>query len=287
MDKRKINFAVLFFILAIIAIIGLLFVQNWKPKTENKLGNTMLEIYFFNVSQGDSVFFRTGNYTMLVDCGPSDKGDEITEYLTKLGVWKLDYLIITHTDFDHIGGCAEILQKFYVKKVIMDGQKRDTAIYNKTMVFIDNKTLLIPKKYSVYLLDDTGMKGGTRIKILHANTGSEQPNQNSIVFMLYFWDFKLLMGADCDSKCEFSLLNEDIDADVLKVAHHGSKFASSTEFLDKVTPTLAIIEVGKNNYGHPANETLTRLKIAGAEILRTDLNGTIILKTNGSGYFVN
>ncbi|MEW6528593.1 MAG: MBL fold metallo-hydrolase [Candidatus Micrarchaeota archaeon] len=270
-DNRAIN------AISINSIFGIFNVTN--TNNANNAFNSTLEIHFLNVSQGDSIFFRTGDYTMLVDCGTSNAGDKIIGYLTNLSVWKLDYLIITHTDFDHIGGCAEILQKFYVKNVIMDGQKRNNAVYNKTIAYLNNKTLIIPKKYEIYQLNNA------RMKILHANTGSEQPNQNSIVFMLYFGDFKLLMDADCDGECERSLLSENIDADVLKVAHHGSKFASSTEFLNRVTPTLAIIEVGENNYGHPDDGTLTRLRIIGAEILRTDLNGTIILKTNGSGYY--
>lgn len=237
-----------------------------------------VEIHFLNVSQGDSELIVAGNRTMLVDCGQGEEGGKITEYLTKEDIYVIDYLVITHTDFDHIGGCAEILQKFHVKSVIMDGQQRDTLAYNKTMALIDSETLVIAKKYQEFGLD------GAAAKVVHANTGSPDPNQNSIVLMLIDGNFKLLLDADCDLGCEYDLLKEDVDADVLKVAHHGSKYASSPEFLGKVSPRLAVISVGENNYGHPANETLARLKAAGAEILRTDLNGTIVLETDGSGY---
>lgn len=252
------------------------------PKTgAAKAVNSTLEIHFLNVSQGDAIFLRNRNETMLVDCGPSEAGETVSGYLASLDVYAIDYLVITHTDFDHLGGCAEILQKFYVKKVVMDGQKRDTLNYNRTVALITNETLVIAKKYGNFEL------GEADLTVLHANTGSPEPNQNSIVLIVYFGNFTLLLDADCDSECENSLLSENIDADVLKVAHHGSRYASSSEFLQKVSPEIAVISVGENSYGHPANETLERLGAAGAEILRTDANGTIILRTNGSGYEIS
>lgn len=269
------------FVLAML-ILGILLLLGQNPKpVPSTAPNSTLEVYFLDVGQGDSEFFRDGNYTMLVDCGTSDKGDKISNYLIdNLGLRKLDYLLITHTDYDHLGGCAEVLQNLYVRSVIMDGQKRDTAAYNRTMAAIGKTNLIIAAKGQDYEFGDADMR------ILHANTGSSKPNQNSIVFMLYFGNFSLLMATDCDLGCEASLLNENIDADVLKVAHHGSAYATSDAFLAKVTPELAVIEVGKNNYGQPANETLARLRDAGVQILRTDLNGTIVLTTNGSGYTI-
>lgn len=237
--------------------------------------NSTLEIYFLNVSQGDSSFFRIDNYTMLVDCGPSNKVNDVIAYLNELNVYKIDYLVITHTDYDHIGGCADILHKFYVKNVIMDGQKRDTINYQRTIAEINSENLIIAKKYSEFDL------GRAKVKILHSNTGSPDPNQNSIVLMVYFGNSKILMDADCDLGCENELINEDIDSDILKVPHHGSKYGSAMEFLNKVSPKLAIIEVGENNYGHPANETLERLKKFG-NVLRTDVDGTIVLKVNST-----
>ncbi len=268
-------------ILILLAAIAIVAMESWRPGSGNRTVNSTLEIFFLNVSQGDSIFLRNGNYTMLIDCGRSDKGKEISAYLAGLDVYKIDYLIMTHTDSDHIGGCAEILRKFFVKNVIVDGQKRETHAYIRTIAEIDDEKLIVAKKYDELLL------GEAEMRILHANTGSDEPNQNSIVLVLYFGNFSALLAADCDGRCEADLLNENIDADVLKVAHHGSKYATSSVFLGKVTPELAVIEVGENNYGHPANETLERLRAAGAEILRTDLNGTIVLRTNGSGYYIH
>lgn len=244
-------------------------------------GDETLEIHFLNVSQGDSEFIIAGNRTMLVDCGPSDMGNRISNYLIDRRVYALDYLVITHTDADHIGGCAKVLQNLNVRKVLMDGQVRTTKSYLDAVALIPNGSLVIAKKYDEYLLDSA------RIMVLHANTGSSEPNQDSIVFMLYYGNFTALMDADCDTDCETSLLNENIDADVLKAPHHGSRYGTSSAFLNKVTPQLGVIEVGKNDYGHPANETLQRLAAAGVMVLRTDLNGTVVLKTNGTAYSVS
>lgn len=243
---------------------------------ENK-PNSTLEIHFLNVGQGDSILLKNKNYTMLVDCGAPEVGKNISAYLLFGDIRRIDYLVITHTDSDHIGGCAEILRNFYVKNVIMDGQKRDTSAYRNVLMLIDNENLIIPKKYERFEL------GEAYLQVLHANTNSSLPNQNSVVLFVDFGNFELLLDADCDGECEKDLLNENIDADVLKVAHHGSKYASSLEFLKKVSPELAIISVGKNNYGHPTQETIAGLN-AVAQILRTDLNGTIVLKTNGENY---
>lgn len=268
-------------LLIIFGLIAIIKFDNSVEPINRPTPNSTLEIYFLNVSQGDAIFFRTSNYTMLVDCGNKDKGKEVSNYLMdKLGVYKLDYLIITHTDSDHIGGCPFLLSSLYVKKVLMDGQKRNTTSYNSTIVAIGNASLIISRKYEDYEF------GSAVFRILHANTGSTEPNQNSIVLILYFGNFSILMDADCDLECENDLIGQNIRAEVLKVAHHGSKYATSDEFLEKVKPKLAVIEVGKNNYGHPANETLGRLQNANVQVLRTDLNGTIILITNGAGYTI-
>ncbi len=265
-------------LLAVVLLFGC--VQNWKPESGNPPVNSTLEIYFLNVSQGDSEFLRNGNHTMLIDCGQASQSDKIAEYLTQLGAYKIDYLVMTHTDSDHIGGCAEVLRKFFVKSVIVDGQERETYTYNRTMGEIDRETIIIAQKGQRFAL------GQAELEVVHANTGSDEPNQNSIVMMVRFGNFTLLLDADCDGECELDLLSENIDADVLKVAHHGSKYASSTEFLQKVSPLIAVIEVGKNDYGHPDSGTLARLRAAGAEVLRTDANGTIVLRTEGNGYSV-
>ncbi|MFA5077377.1 MAG: ComEC/Rec2 family competence protein [Candidatus Micrarchaeia archaeon] len=274
MGKKKI-----FWLLGAVVCIAfaLIFVLG-NPKPVPLLPGSELEVHFLDVGKGDAIFFKSGNRTMLTDCGEKGQGDAVSNYIMDTGVYSLDYLVITHTDSDHMGGCPEVLGNLRVKNVIMDGQTRSTASYNETVALSANSTRIVAKKYDEYYLDKA------RIRVLHANIGSSEPNQNSIVFMLYDGNFTLLMGADCDLGCETDLLKEDIDADVLKVAHHGSKYGSSEGFLQKVTPQLAVIETGANSYGHPANETLERLRNAGAEILRTDLNGTIVLETNGSGY---
>ncbi len=159
--------------------------------------------------------------------------------------------------------------------MVVDGQQRDTAVYKNTIAALGNRSAGVAHMGDVIAL------GGARLKVVHANAGSSDPNQNSIVMKLSFGNFTALLDADCDSDCEQSLLSEDISAEVLKVPHHGSAYGSSAGFLQKVSPSLAIIEVGKNDYGHPSNGTLERLAASGARIMRTDLDGTIVLSTDG------
>ena len=234
-----------------------------------------ISIDFIDVGQGDSILI---NNKMLIDCGDNDKGDNVVKYLKEKNISKLDYLVITHTDADHIGGCDYVLDNIAVKKVMMDGQIRDTKSYLDVIKRIDDEEKIIPKENERFGFDDI------EFKVLSSNIGSEDPNQNSIVLRMDYGKFSALFTGDCDRECESRLLNKDIDVDVLKVAHHCSRYGTGKEFLDMVTPKIGIIEVGENNYGHPTDECLSNLKDNNVEIYRTDLEGNITLITNGIGF---
>ena len=280
---RKI--ALLFVALAI-AISALFFIfpylQILIQPAENQAPLPSFTVYFLNVGQGDSIFLTNGNESMLMDCGPEEQGKKVSAYLTRLGVYEIDYLAITHTDSDHMGGCAEILNDFYVRTILVDGQIRDTSAYTKTVSAFGDSAVIVPRVGDSFDFPSSVSK----ISILHANSGSSEPNQNSLVLFLKYGKIKFLFDSDCDSGCETALELQNIDADILKVAHHGSRYATSSEFLSKVTPKLAIISVGENSYGHPSNETLARILSSGSEILRTDQNNSIAVRTDGVSFSI-
>ena len=231
-----------------------------------------ISIYFLDVGQGDSILVDN---KMLIDCGNNDKGDVVVNFLNKNNISSLDYLVITHTDADHIGGCDYVLDNIAVKKVMMDGQIRDTKSYLDVIKRIDNEEKIITKENDRFGFDDI------EFKVLSSNILSEDPNQNSIVLRMDYGKFSALFTGDCDRECERRLLDKNIDVDVLKVAHHCSRYGTGKEFLDKVTPDIAVIEVGDNTYGHPTGECLGNLKEKNIKIYRTDLNKDVNLVTDG------
>lgn len=240
-----------------------------------------LTVLYLNVSQGDSIFISNNGENMLIDCGPNGKGDDISKELKTFGITSIDYLILTHNDADHIGGCEEILNDFNVKRIIMNGGVAESQSYKDVMKLIDKEELIIASNCVSSNL------GISEWQIIHNNTYSDNENQNSIVIALKYGKTGFLFMGDCDSSCEKSLLSQSLDIDFLKIAHHGSKYSATDEFLDKTTPRIALISVGKNSYGHPNPDCLSRLNERNIKILRTDVDGTIVLRTDGENYWIS
>jgi competence protein ComEC len=231
-----------------------------------------VRIYFLNVSQGDSELILSGNRSALIDCGDAGQGGIAAEYILNFSGGALDYLVITHPDSDHMAGCPELLSRVFVKKALIDGQAKNATFYRNTMQMLAGTETSIAKIGETYAL------GNSTMKIIHANSGSAETNMNSIVVYFQGGGGGALFTGDCDSDCENSILPLVAHADLLKVAHHGSAYGTGSALLSAASPQYAIISVGKNNYGHPANETLERIAASGAEILRTDYNGTVLFE---------
>lgn len=244
-----------------------------------------LVITFLDVGQGDAEFIQSGTTEMLIDCGRNSRGMQIADFLRDNGVTELDYLIITHPDADHLGGCDDVLREVRTKMLIMNGEERDTHSYNDVMDEANNQ-----KQFGLQII--TGRPGskyniGPAVaEILQANNGEEDSNQNSIVTRLTYNTVSALFTGDCDKGCEELLMDKNIEADILKVAHHGTKFATTLPFLNLVRPELAVISVGDNSYGHPAQETLDRLDQEGVQVRRTDMLGDIVVEVNWNSWEV-
>jgi len=251
-----------------------------------------LRIFFIDVGQGDSTLIITPDKkTVLIDGGGSDSFDVgekvLLPYLLDRRILKVDYVLISHFDTDHCGGILTIMEKVKVKNIIISEQAEHSENYERF------KKLMIHKK--IRLIE---VKKGDKIKIGRysefkilfptSRLLSENPlNNNSIVAQFNYNNFKMLFTGDIEKLAEQQILKTEkaeIRADILKVAHHGSKTSSIPEFIKAVRPKIALIGVGKNNtFGHPNQQTIKNLENIKCRIYRTDLQGEIIIKIDQKG----
>lgn len=251
-----------------------------------------LRIFFIDVGQGDSTLIITPDKkTVLIDGGGSDSFDVgekvLLPYLLDRRILKVDYVLISHFDTDHCGGILTIMEKVKVKNIIISEQAEHSENYERF------KKLMIHKK--IRLIE---VKKGDKIKIGRysefkilfptSRLLSENPlNNNSIVAQFNYNNFKMLFTGDIEKLAEQQILKTEkaeIRADILKVAHHGSKTSSIPEFIKAVRPKIALIGVGKNNtFGHPNQQTIKNLENIKCRIYRTDLQGEIIIRIDQKG----
>jgi competence protein ComEC len=245
-----------------------------------------LVVDFFDVGQGDSAFIVTpGGRQILIDGGPDNS------VLEKLGdnmpFWDrtIDLIILSHPEKDHLTGLIEVLKRYKVENILWTKIERNTAEYQE---WIDG----IKKEGARVIIAQAGEKikiGKLEINILNPledleNQELEDSNDSSVVAKLIYGEKSFLFTGDISGKIEASLTEDltQIDSDILKVSHHGSKYSTSDEFIKAVSPQIAVIEVGKDNsYGHPTQDVLDRLLKYGINILRTDQGGDIKFISDG------
>lgn len=245
--------------------------------------NQNLRLYFLDVGQGDSEFIELpGGVQILIDGGPPNGKilEELGEILPAHDRY-LDLVIVSHPQLDHFAGLVEVLKRYRVGLLIHNGRSGLASPFNalKEAIGENNvKTLRLAAGDEIRYLDSI-------INILSPDStlvGDRELNDTSLVLELNSKNTKSLFTGDIGPKAENYLTNLlTYEVNILKVAHHGSKFSSSANFLNAVRPELAIIEVGKNSYGHPTPETLSRLNAVGAKIYRTDQDGTVKLVIDG------
>lgn len=251
---------------------------------EAKTGSTQvkeMEVHFIDVGQGDATLIMCDGHSMLIDAGDYSKGTAIQNYLQKQNVKKLDYLILTHPDSDHIGGAPVIITKFEIDKVFVSNYEKDNKTYQKLIQALDNKRL----KYTTPEVGTKYTLGTAEFTILAPNGTYDDPNDASIALMLQNGENKFLFTGDAEENAEQDILATGIDlsADVYKAGHHGSRTSTSQEFFEAVSPSCAVISCGEDNsYGHPHAETLNTFRMNGVKVYRTDEDGTIIAVSDGT-----
>jgi competence protein ComEC len=261
-----------------------------KPKNPTDNGSKKeMAVHFLDVGQGDSILIKSDNVTILIDGGPRSAGQKIVSYLKKAGVSSIDLLISTHPHEDHIGGLASVLQEFPVIEVI------DPGIVHTTKTF-ENYLDLIYSNNIKFTEGRAGMSrdfgNNIRLEILHPSSpSSAHLNDASIVAKVTYNQVSFMFTGDAEEASEQQILLQSRVqpiSTVLKVGHHGSNSSTSAAFLQAVDPEIAVIMCGEDNtYGHPHEETLQKLSAAGVDIYRTDINGDIVITTDGQSYSIN
>lgn len=258
-------------------------VSNINNSNENNNVDGSLSVHFIDVGQGDCIYINQGEYNMLIDAGNNEDGEKLVSYLKSLNVNGFDYVIGTHPHEDHIGGMDDIINNFEIDNYYMPDKLSTTKTFEDVLDALDAKGL----SYNVPKIDDEFKLGDATFKVIYSGDDTNDINDSSIVLKMTYGDNSFLFTGDATSNVEEIILNKDIKSDVLKVAHHGSSYSSTTEFLDKVDPKYAIISVGKNNsYNHPASITLQKLSNRDITVYRTDLDGTIIFTSDGTNLSV-
>ncbi len=264
-----------------------------------------LTVYFLDVDQGDSTLISSpSGKTMLVDGGPGgegykkkDKGKTvILPFLKSKGIKKLDAIVMTHADFDHIGGLGYLIDNtkagseypLEIKEFFDPGQPHTTYLYHALLNSVKKRPEV---KYRIAKRGDLIDLGeGVRAEVIAPDHIYKDPNNSSIVIKLTYGNVSFLLTGDAETESEEAMIHKygtGLKSTVLKAGHHGSANSSSAGFLKEVKPAAVVISVGeKNKFKLPFKEAMQRLEATGAKIYRTDYQGTIIISTNGETYTV-
>ena len=243
-----------------------------------------LVIRYIDVGQADATLIQSNGEYMLIDCGNNEDGNLIVKYFEEMGITKLKYLIGTHPHEDHIGGMDNIIRRFDIGTIYMPDVITTTKTFNDVLDAISYKRL----SYKVPIINEDFKLGNATVRFIYTGTDNNDLNDASIILKLTYGNNSFLFAGDATKKIEKQILNNNIKADVLKVSHHGSSYSNSNDFLDKVNPKYGIISVGEDNsYNHPHNEVINNLNKRNISIYRTDMDGTIILTSDGENITID
>jgi beta-lactamase superfamily II metal-dependent hydrolase len=246
-----------------------------------------MQVHFIDVGQGASqLLIGSSGKTILIDAGNNNQEEEIVAYLRKNGIQKIDILVGTHPDADHIGGLDAVIDNFEIGKIYMPKVQSNTKTFEDVLLSIQRKGLKVSTAKAGVSLD---WEPDAKVQMIAPVREYNDDNDMSAVIKLTFGEISFLFTGDAESKSEHDMINSkaDLKSDVLLIGHHGSKSSTTEAFLDAVQPSYGVIQVGENNYGHPAPEILERLKKRGVKVYRNDLHGDIVFLTDGKNIKVS
>ncbi|MBP9732142.1 MAG: MBL fold metallo-hydrolase [Candidatus Magasanikbacteria bacterium] len=265
-----------------------------------EVGESNLEITFLDIGQGDATYMKFANgEDILIDCAIDGR---ILEALGRVMDWNdrvIDYLVVTHPDLDHYGGCEEVLNRFEIKHVVYNGlKKEDSKLWKSfnTASRAEGEYVEIssPVEWDIasttlqFLYPDHEISKDSKIPGLTKDSGS---NNTSIVIKVLHGSTSVLLMADAEDPLEKYLgevYAEELDVDILKLGHHGSDSSTSEEFLELTTPRDAVASAGKdNNYGHPSRRVIKRLERVSSTVWRTDEQGDVSIIIDQNDYTVS
>lgn len=255
--------------------------ETKEESTEN------LKVHFIDVGQGDCILLQMGNENMIIDGGTNESERAIRNYLNDLKIEKLDYVIGTHAHEDHIGSLDYIINSFNIGEVYFPKQVSSTKCFESFIDICKKKNL----KLKAPAVGEKFSLGKAECEILAPSKENYKDiNDSSIVLKVTYGNNSFIFTGDAGVESEKEMLQSGIDlkADVLKVGHHGSKSATSNEFLNAVNPEYAVISVGMNNdYNLPNVKTMDKLKKKNIKVYRTDECGSIICQSDGTNITFN
>ncbi|MBE6583590.1 MAG: MBL fold metallo-hydrolase [Ruminococcaceae bacterium] len=248
--------------------------------------------HFIEVGQGDAILITSSAGNMLIDTSEKSADDKLMAYLESADVNSLKYLVLTHTDADHIGNATQIIENYKVENVLLPDYVSSSDVYLEMMEAI--------KRTQVNLIligtdEDCEQSGysfrlGSLVNTVISPTKQyEDANDMSIVIKSEYGDTSVMFTGDAGKKPEGDILSswskDTLKCDILKAGHHGSNTSTTQEFLDAVDPSIVVISCGKgNSYGHPHDEVMERLQDKGVTVYRTDMQGNIVFKTDGKTF---
>lgn len=285
--KRKVLKAIPFIVLLLIVSVLAIFYKFIDKRAYSMFYNNFnlvfsknqLAVHYVYVGQGDGIAINLpNNKILLIDAGPSSSASKLKKYinsnvLSGFSGKKIDYLLLTHADADHVGGALNLLKSFDVGFVFLPKVDKDTQTYNEIVEYLNNKNIKNSTDYEQLEEEDI-------IDVFTLNETFKETNDNCPIIKITYCGYSFLFTGDIPSYVEqkfVAAFKTDLDSDVLKVAHHGSATSSCNEFINAVSPAYAVISCGiDNQHHHPDTNTEKRLTNAGATVLRTDVLGNIM-----------
>ena len=271
-------------LLALVIVLVAVALLIWQSAEDGKNTVTVpmdgLYVHYIDVGQGDSELVCCNGEYMLIDAGEPDASDAVLEYLDRHGIDKLDYLVCTHSHSDHCGGLDAVVESLEVGTVFTSPYAGDSPSYEifTDAVYDAGLELTVPELGESYSL------GEASFSFIGPVEDYDNTNDDSLVMRLEYGDTSFLFTGDMTAKAEKDLINDgaSLRCDVLKVGHHGSSGSSCYQFLYEAQPGIGVISCEKgNSYGHPHEETLSRLDDADVTVYRTDLEGSIVIFSDG------
>lgn len=284
MKKKKI--VVYLFILAAMSGLALIWILAGKADAKYKgcqaTDEGILEVHFLDAGQGDSILVRSEDKNMLIDAGTNEDEEMVVSYLKKLGIEHLDYIIATHPHIDHIGGMDAVMEKFSVGICFMPQETYNSESYHAVMEVMKEKKI---KTRTPEFQENYEIGSGRFVFITpDSDKQYEDVNDSSLGIRLTNGKHSFLLCGDISTFLEKQILDSGISirSDVMKLNHHGSSDSNSWNFIKEVSPSYVVVTCGRRNeFGHPHEKVMKRIKKIGAGIFRTDRQGTIVFFSDG------
>ncbi|WP_373895375.1 ComEC/Rec2 family competence protein [Virgibacillus natechei] len=271
------------FLFVFIMLISIFTIQ---PTQIHSASQQDMQVHFIDVGQGDSMLIQTpSDKTILIDGGPPESGKKVVSYLEDQQIEKIDLLVATHPDIDHIGGLPYVMEHIEIGQILDSGKLYSTKTYARYVNEIRKQG--IPIKIAE-INEPIELDPLLQIHVLNSYEKDKNNNQSSIALKITYDEIDFLLMSDVEKEQEKELIkNGELQAEIIKVAHHGSNTSSSMKFLREVNPEIAILTYSiENDYGHPVHRVIENLHRINATIYSTATFGDIMLRTDGESYLV-